>query len=458
MQVVHTGTIETAEINNLDFERQRRKYLKEGTVQDPSDPETTVGTGKILKASAKKKRLEGGDAADVEGFLGPWAGYAGERKGEAALVAPTEEEVHKFVQEKSLLAPTTLVGEIAMGEEKSAFHGRAERNHLGHTYMSPPAETALCFDKEAGSFECFVPKKNVHTWTGHTKGISSIRFIPKTGHLLLSAGQDQRIKLWSVYGERECLRTFYGHNKPVREVNFSSDGSTFASCSFDKTFKVWNTETGQCTFYKDHRAIPYCVRVHPTDSNILLVGTADRKVLQWDLRDKSSSPCTEYVEHSAAINTITFFDSNKRFVTSSDDKTLRVWQYGQSTGSRLIADSSMVSMPYAVHHPSEHLIAFQSLDNRINIYSTTDTLTLRAKRFIGHATSGYACQVSFSPDGKYILSGDGRGYTVIWDWNSGAIAKRLEGHKQVCVGVEWNPQSPTGLATCSWDGTIKYWE
>ena len=44
------------------------------------------------------------------------------------------------------------------------------------------------------------------------------------------------------------------------------------------------------------------------------------------------SPCDiaeqEYDYHLAAVNTITFVDEGRRFVTTSDDKTIRVWEMG----------------------------------------------------------------------------------------------------------------------------------
>jgi pre-mRNA-processing factor 17 len=312
----------------------------------------------------------------------------------------------------------------------------------------------MSFDKE--TFDCFAPKRLIHTWTGHTKGVNSIRFIPKTGHLLLSAAQDQRIKLWNAYGERECTRTFYGHNKPVREVNFSSDGSRFVSCSYDRSYKQWDTETGKCIFGKEYNTIPYCIRTHPDDPNIVLVGTADKKVLQWDVR--ADELVLEYAQHSSAVNTITFFNGGRNFVTSSDDRTLRVWEYGNGNSVKMISDPEMQSMPFVAHHPTEPFLAFQSLTNQIQIYSLHDLLTPRNKRFIGHSTSGYACQVSFSPDGRFICSGDGRGQVVVWNWQNGQQVRRLDAHPQVCIGVEWNPQHASRMASCSWDGTIKYWE
>ncbi len=67
-------------------------------------------------------------------------------------------------------------------------------------------------------------------------------------------------------------------------------------------------------------------------------------------------------------------------------------------------------------------------------------------------------QLGFSPDGHYVISGDGTGNLWIWDWKTHRILKKLECHEKVLIGCEWHPVEPSRVVTCSWDGTIKLWD
>ena len=125
---------------------------------------------------------------------------------------------------------------------------------------------------------------------------------------------------------------------------------------------------------------------------------------------------------------------------------------------------------------AEKYFAAQSLDNQILIYSTDNFRQNRKKRFAGHSVAGYACQVGFSPDGKWISSGDGEGNVVFWDWKTGRIKSRLKAHNKVVIAHEWLPHETVGRVLCvslvvlltrcgiqskvvtaSWDGLIKLW-
>jgi len=67
-------------------------------------------------------------------------------------------------------------------------------------------------------------------------------------------------------------------------------------------------------------------------------------------------------------------------------------------------------------------------------------------------------QCGFSPDGRFVISGDGEGKMWFWDWKSHRVFRSFKAHDQVVIGCEWHPLEQSKVATCSWDGTIKYWD
>jgi len=90
------------------------------------------------------------------------------------------------------------------------------------------------------------------------------------------------MQLWDVYNKRNCLRTFIGHTKMVRDISFSNDGKRFLSAGFDKYIKLWDTETGQCISRFTNNKIPYCVKFNPDDDkqHIFVAGCSDKKIIQ----------------------------------------------------------------------------------------------------------------------------------------------------------------------------------
>eukprot|EP00850_Spirogloea_muscicola_P002469 SM000009S23598 [mRNA] locus=s9:1030759:1034312:+ [translate_table: standard] len=379
----------------------------------------------------------------------PWAG-----KKELEAVELTEEQ-RKYAEEHAEKKGEKERPATVELEAKSTFHGKAETDYQGRSWMAPPAADA----GGAGPEHCYIPKVWVRSWSGHTKGVSAIRFFPRTGHLLLSASMDTKVKIWDVPNSGKCMRTYMGHTKAVRDIHFSNDGTRFLSSSYDRKIKCWDTETGNLLGTYGTGKIPYVVTLHPDDDkqNILLAGMSDKKIMQWDMN--TGDIVQEYDQHLGAVKTITFVDDNRRFVTSSDDKSLRVWEFGIPVVIKYISEPHMHSMPSIAVHPNKSWLACQSLDNQILIYSTKERFRLnKKKRFAGHIVAGYACQVNFSPDGRFVLSGDGEGRCWFWDWKTCKVFRTLKCHEGVTIGCAWHPLEQSKVATCGWDGLIKYWD
>ena len=265
----------------------------------------TIGSVKAPKSKKnelKRKRKAKGDLEIVDGdgaYEGPWATWDGDKMEEDVPEATEDAEESEEEPEEAIQPKKAKPKRGAPGLESSVFHGKYMHDYQGRTYMHPPLSEAPQLQHEAGSQECFIPKVCIHTWTGHTQGVSVLRSFPNTGHLLLSGSMDTKIKvsmlpsnlihtgtdipkLWDIYTHGNCLRTFHGHMKAVKDVTFSNDGRRFLSCGYDRQMKLWDTETGQCIKRFSNGKIPYVVRFHPDEDkqHIFLAGMSDKKIIQ----------------------------------------------------------------------------------------------------------------------------------------------------------------------------------
>ncbi len=218
----------------------------------------------------------------------------------------------------------------------------------------------------------------------------------------------------------------------------------------------------------------------------------------------------EYNHHLSSVNTVTFYDDGRRFASTSDDKKMLLWEWDIPVPIKYIAEPGMHSMPAVtaspdgawcgvclgllrdqrpggsagraytgrytpllplllLHHhtPPNHpatppgaFLACQSLDNIIKVFGTRDRFKeLRKKVFRGHTIAGYACQMAFAPNSRFLASGDGEGKVHFWDWRTTrALAKYRAHDNGPCIGVQWHPVEPGMVATCGWDGLVKLWD
>jgi len=345
-------------------------------------------------------------------------------------------------------------------EPKSVFHGKkgTEVDYQGRSWVEPPLGVRPLSSEGDEIHDSFVPKKCIHRFTGHKKGVQAIRWFPDTGHLLLSASYDGTVKIWDVHNSRSVRRTYTGHSEGVRDVNFTNDGRHFITASFDRYMRYWDTETGQCVSTFCNRKVPYQVKFHPIEQDQFLMASSDNRIWQWDI--KTGETVQEYNHHIQSVNSVLICDDGKRFVSTADDKKILVWEWGIPVPMKYITDPTMHAVPTTALHPWGQHFTAQSMENEIHVYGARDRFRrMRKKVFRGHVNAGYACQITYSPNGKYMASGDGEGRLFVWDWKSTKQIRRFRAHDDgPCIDAQWHPLEPSWVATCGWDGTIKLWD
>ena len=499
---VLTGNAEEVALSGATFKTQQRTYQSLGYTQDPSLNGTYVGNqsavakyggkdvvelrhSKAESDAIRAKRQRKGDSSIVDGdgaYIGPWAKYKADDVSYEEAYASVDHELasdEEWVEEGLVPAPlpapsisATAYDTNAAGVETTEFHGESLLDYQGRTYMHVPQDLDIDLRKEPGSATNYCPKKLIHSYKYHTKPITSLRFIPKTSHLLLSASADTKIALWDAYHSRNLLRTFSGHSQSITDTNFSPSGTTFLSASYDRQMKLWDTETGQCISRFTTGRTPHCLVFHPDkNGQEFIAGMADKKIVQFDTR--SGELVQEYDHHLGPINTLVFVDEGRRFMSTSDDKSLRAWEYGIPVPIKFIADPSMFALTRGCVHPSGKYVAYQSGDNQIVVFAAGDKFRQnRKKGFRGMNTAGLAVDVAISPDGNIVASGDSGGYVCFWDWKTGKMWHKFlategrggmggDGEGRIgepITNVVWNEQESSKVATGGRDGVVRYWD
>jgi pre-mRNA-processing factor 17 len=428
---VLTGHAEETYISEHTFRSKHR------AVEGRGGPDRGYMTNAQIKA--ENARLRGmreskGDATVAEGdnaYVGPWAKKKKlveyeEVDNEDELGSDEEYEIMEEDEDDVIQSGTVVkapVGSLEkrkeaedLGAETTTFHGENQYDYQGRTYMHVPQDLDIDLKKEAGSTTNFIPKKHMFTWKHHTGGVTAVRLFPRSSHLGLSSGNDGLVKIFDMYHSRELLRTYSGHTKAICDVDFNYDGMKFLTASFDKQMKLWDTETGTCVNRFSCGKTPFVIKFSPSPehNNEFLVGT-NKKILQYDSRT-GNEIVQEYDHHLGPINTLTFVDDGNRFMSTSDDRSLRAWDYGIPVPIKYIADPEQFALTSAARHPSGKYVLYQA-SNEIQVYSSTDKFRQnRKKSYRGHNSAGLKIDVAVSPDGQFVASGDTAGYVVFWDW------------------------------------------
>ena len=214
----------------------------------------------------------------------------------------------------------------------------------------------------------------LRTLTGHTDSVYSVSYSPD-GKYVASGSQDKTIKLWEVT-TGNCIRTLTGHTSYVKSVMYSPDGKHLASAAWDNTIKVWEVTTGVCIkTLIGHTDSVYSVAYSP-DGKYVASGSGDKTIKVWEA---ATGECVKTLSgHTDIVRSVSFAPNGKYFASNSDDETIKIWEVATGNCVKTLIGSESIS------------------------------------------------SVSYSPDGKYLVSAS-VGAAKLWEVASGNCIKTLSG-------------------------------
>jgi len=471
---VLTGTASETFVSEHTFRSKHRAIERRGGPTRDYQSGTQIKNANAQLRSAREGK---GDATVLEGansYVGPWAKYKNrefDEVGDEAELASDEE--YEIVEEEEededdaiqsgtvVQAPAESLArrkEVAQqGDETSILHASEEFDYQGRTYMHVPQDLDVDLRKAPGSITNYVPKRQIHAWKNHTKPVTVLRLFPRSSHLLLSGSADTTIKIWDVYHQRELLRTYSGHSKALSDLCFNHDGTKFISASWDRMMKLWDTETGKCVSKFTTGKTPHVTKFNTIENtNEFLAGLSSGEIVQFDTR-AGNDIVQNYNHHLAAVNTIEFIEEGGRFLSTSDDKSVRAWDWTIPVPVKYIMpEVDSYPLVRSTLHPNGKYAVYQSSNNEAVVYSTGEKIRQNRKKFFkGHHTAGTAIDVAVSPDGQFLASGDSAGFLVVWDWKKCNMLHKLQCGPEALTCVQWSQQETSKVFTGSQDGQIR---
>uniref|UniRef100_A0A8D0H133 Phospholipase A2 activating protein n=1 Tax=Sphenodon punctatus TaxID=8508 RepID=A0A8D0H133_SPHPU len=189
--------------------------------------------------------------------------------------------------------------------------GGNDNNICIFTLDNPAPLYTLTGHKDTGKYRSW---SGYSSSQGHTAAVWAVKILPEQG-LMLTGSADKTIKLWKA---GRCERTFTGHEDCVRGLAILSE-TEFLSCANDASIRRWNVN-GECLqVYYGHTNYIYSISVFPQCKDFVSSGE-DRSVRIW-----RQGECTQTIRLPAQSVWCCCVLDNGDIVVGASDGIIRVF-------------------------------------------------------------------------------------------------------------------------------------
>jgi len=120
------------------------------------------------------------------------------------------------------------------------------------------------------------------------------------------------------------VRVIKAHLLPITNVAFNKLSTLFATGSYDRTCKIFETASGKELFsLEGHQNVVYSVAFNNPKGTMLASGSFDKTAKIWSVQ---TGECLEtFTGHSSEVVSVQFSPDSKYLATGSMDTTAKLW-------------------------------------------------------------------------------------------------------------------------------------
>ena len=285
-----------------------------------------------------------------------------------------------------------------------------------------------------------------HTLEAHEDTVYTTAFSPDS-KTLATGGQDRMVRLWEVESGR-LKHTLEGHPSWVQSAAFSPDGAALASGCLKDAVCLWDAETGRLIkMFKGDSGCDVNVAFSP-DGKTLLSGCWNGGAHRWDVETLEPLE-TELEGGESGASSVAYSPDGTTIAGVVAGRKMRIWD--AETGRQKWLLIAPTTAEIAHFSPDGKTLAVGgSLETMFwDLETGAEIVPLK-----GH--TGAAASLTFSLDGKKVVSGSHDKTVRIWDADTGEMIRTLEGHTEGVHSAAFSPDSKTVLSG-GHDKTVRIW-
>jgi len=301
--------------------------------------------------------------------------------------------------------------------------------------------------------------RTARVFADNTNRINAIDF-SSNGELCVTSANDQLISVYNCVDgsqEKQLPAKKYG----ASQIRFTHDNKSVIHASnvewSDDIRYLSLHDLRYLRYFKGHRKAVVSMAMSPA-SDHFTSGSLDGTVRFWDVRVPQ---CQGLIRTRARRPVVAYDPAGAVFAAGVGENTVKLYDVRNvsqgpfATFNQIIPNTQPeVQWSQLTFSPDGNYILAATLDGQLLLIDAYQPGHV-VQRYAGHQNSNnLALEACFSADAQYVLSGSEDGVVYAWNTLEGGTPHKLIGHQSVVQCVRWNPKKMMLASGCC---SLAFW-